>query len=524
LKSKFLLIMVFSICIISMITNLILFKVLGSITISIILAFALAGLITFIIYRALTSVLKKISRVINQINENDLVINIDIDESSIAGELALEAKKMIEGLKENFRQQVNLSTQIVEISDDLNSIANESAETMVNLQSFAEVTCDSSEKQVQMLQEISGNSNDIVITLSKMADEMDETAAFTKESMIAAEKGIDATLSIKDKISGIKEAVTNTGRQIESLREYSEKVVSMTDQIKSIAQQTNMLALNASIEAARAGDHGKGFSVVADEVGKLSAKTTEVSNGITEVVAILQKDIADISNLMKLETKQVEASYIEVENTMEDFNKINHSLLLSVEKVNLMNEAIGKVNASGQEVAAMIEEISQFSNEIYAQMEESQAQTNLQNEKLIVLKEIGEKLSKDADYMQQYVASKVMEGKMLRAITKVRDELENGTINNDTLIGYAKEVGLDIIYVTNREGAVDYCNQRECVGLNLYKLNQNLIKLREGKASYVTTPIIKRVQDGKLYKYLCIIDKNGRVYQAALSIESLLKF
>jgi methyl-accepting chemotaxis protein len=455
---------------------------------------------------------------LNRVNENDLMIEVE-DNNPVNSEI----KKMVDGLKENFRQQVNMSTNITDISNKLISIAGDSAEAMTSIQSSAEVTCDSSEKQVQMLQEISTGAKDIVDTLTNMTVEMSETAEFTEESISSAQKGIEATVNIKNKMHGIKDLVVNTAEQIEALRVYSEKVVNMTENIRAIAQQTNMLALNASIEAARAGEHGRGFSVVADEVGKLSNQTTQVSNQIGEIVRVLQSEIVTIANLMKQETKHVEEGYIEVQNTIEDFNQINISLKESVKRVKAMTEAVTDINASGEEVAAGIENIAQFSNEIYAQMEESQAQTNLQNQKLIELKQISDKLNKDADNMQQYVTSKVMEGKMLKSVKYIMEEAKNKQINDSLINKWLKETGIDVIYITDREGSVTHCNE-ECIGLNLYKVDENYVKLKQISTKFITTPIKKRVEDGKLFKFLAVLGEDGKIYQVALSIESLLKF
>lgn len=506
------------------VADLLVLKYTESLALAVIIAFLISAIVHLIIFRLHKNVTPDIKDIVKRINENDLIVETNFEEKSSNNELSFEIKKMVAGLKENFRKQVNMATHIVEVSSDLTSIAGESFEAMNNIQSSSEVTCESSERQVNMIQKVSDNANNIVSVLKNMAGEMNDTESFAEESIDAAKEGVNATTNIQKKMGGIRELVSNTAIQIESLREYSEKVVNMTGLISSIAQQTNMLALNASIEAARAGEHGRGFSVVADEVGKLSNQTTQVSNEISEVVFTLQKEILTIANMMKQEIKHVEEGYIEVENTIRDFNKINHSLEASLEKIKQMGQGIKSINKSGEEVAADLNEITEFSNEIYSQMEESQAQISIHNEKIINLKEIAGKLNRDADDMQQYVASKVMEGKMLRSILHIKKDLENKPKHNDELVKLSKEVGLDVVYITNKEGVVEYCSQKEFIGMNLHKLNQRLKELKEGKLNYVATPIIKRVQDGKLYKYLCVIDSDGRIYQAALSVDSLLKF
>jgi methyl-accepting chemotaxis protein len=487
------------------------------------LSLILAFLGTFTLNMIYKRTLKGVKDFIGLINKNDLMIELN-EERGYLREITEEVKKMVDGLKDNFRQQVNMSTNITEISSELNSIAAESAIAMEGIQAAVEVTCESSEKQVSMIQEISQSARDIVDTLNGITDEMSDTVSFTEESIGAAQKGIEETASIQGKIASIRDLVVNTAEQIEALKEYSEKVVAMTGLISSIAQQTNMLALNASIEAARAGEHGRGFSVVADEVGKLSNKTTEVSNQIGEVVNILQKEILTIANIMKQETVRMEEGYSDIQKTIEGFNKINHSLESSLERVKKMNEKVNEVSKSGQEIAAGIEEVANFTNEIYAQMQESQAQTNIQNQKLMQLKKIADKLNISADDMQQYVTSKVMEGMMLKAVNYIKDKVKDREITDSFINDLLKEVKVDNIIITDRDGVVRHCNEKGAVGLDLYKIDPSFMMLKERKKTYIATPIKKRAEDGKLFKFLATIDENGIIYQVGLSIDTLLKF
>ena len=84
---------------------------------------------------------------------------------------------------------------------------------------------------------------------------------------------------------------------------------------------------------------------------------------------------------------------------------------------------------------------------------------------------------------------------------------------------------MDVIYITDKDGVVRYCNEMGVIGiLNLYSADKSILALKEGKIKYSATPIKKRVEDGKLFKFLAVIDENNIIYQVALSIDSLLKF
>ncbi|WMJ81138.1 methyl-accepting chemotaxis protein [Clostridium sp. MB40-C1] len=514
--------LIFTSLIILFVINTITAKLLTNLILNLISILVFSLFITIIINKIYYKKLEIIKEFMRKINKNDYTIDFSNISDSGFKEIAEEIQNLIKNLKENFKQQVQMTTEITEVSNKLNFIANESGESMNALHTSAEFTCDGSEKQVMMLEEISKNTINIVNTLRSITDEMKDTSLFAEESIGAAQNGINSTSNISNKINEIKLLTKNTHNEAESLKKYSEQVVSMTNLIGTIAKQTNMLALNATIEAARAGEHGKGFSVVANEVGKLSSKTTEVAKQIDSIVTTLQKEITNIANSTLQETQHVEEGYNEVQNTIKEFNKINSSLCTSIDKIKKISKDINNINDNGQEIASSIEEITQFSIEIYTQMQESQAHVNEENNELSNLKEISSNLKTKAEDMQQYVAGKVMENRMLKAVDYIKNQVSDKNINKTLLDRLLIDSNVDSIIITDKEGIVKYCNDQSAIGLNLYDVDSRFTLLKEGKANHITTPIKKRAEDGKLFKFLAIIH-DGIIYQAGLSVDSLLK-
>jgi len=157
-------------------------------------------------------------------------------------------------------------------------------------------------------------------------------------------------------------------------------------------------------------------------------------------------------------------------------------------------------------------------------MQETTAQVILQNEKVATLQEITEKLNQSADYMQQYVTSKVMEGKMIKSVSHVQKAVKNKDITDGIINKLLVETGVDVIYITDNKGEVKYCNEKGSIGLKLYEVDLSFQALKEGKVKHVATPVKKRFEDGRLFKFLAMIDENGIIFQVGLSIDSLLKF
>ncbi len=491
---------------------------------SIALAIIFSGILAFIVNKIYSNAIKDIKYYLNCINKNDLMINVNKKSEGINNEIIIEIEEMLQEMKKNFKQQVNISTKISGISEQINSISTETQSSMESIASSAEITSQNSENQLQMVTKVAEKTEGVVSILNSMKIEMEETVDFTTESIYAAQEGIKGTGQVQEKISTTRQLVKDNANRVNDLKAYSEEVVKLIELISLISQQTNMLSLNASIEAARAGEHGKGFAVVASEVSKLAKETGEVSSKIADVILTLKNDITSISQLMEQESKQVEESYFVIQKTMSDFNKIEESLSTSVDKIKKMNSSINKANESVKETQLSINNVTDFTKEISSQMQETTAQVIVQNEKMSTLQNIIKELHETSDSMQQYVTSKVMEGKMLRDVKYIEKEVKRNNLNDDLIRRLLKETGVDVIYITDKSGAVKYCNEKESLGLNLYQIDQSYSVLKSGQAQYIATPVKKRVEDGKLFKFLAIIDGAGIIYQIGLSIESLIKF
>lgn len=479
---------------------------------------------SIVIYFLYDKVTNKLLYLLRSMNNNDFMMKIDDKLQNSKNASIKEIRKLIEETKANFKRQVNIATEISSMAEQINSIASEIQLAMEAVTASAEVTSQSSEQQFEMLNVISDKIHNIVDTLTRINKEMEDTTTFTIESIRVVQGGIEKTNEVKEKIKVTKDLVQNTAIGVDKLIEYSEDVGNMIDLINSIAEQTNMLALNASIEAARAGEHGKGFAVVATEVSKLSKETSQAALKIEEVISILKEEIASISSAMEKEIIHVEEEYNAIEENVSNFCSVQNDLQTSVEKLNQMRINLKDINIKGNEIQSSVEEITEFTKDVSSEMQETTAQVVLQNEKITSLNHIIESLNNTADEMQQYVTSRVMEGKMAKDVKYIVNRTKGKKIDDNLINTMLKETGVDVIYITDKNGEVKYCNEKENIGLNLYKIDYGYEELRAGKKKYYTTPIKRRVEDDKLFKFLAIIDENGIIYQVGLSINTLLKF
>lgn len=388
-----------------------------------------------------------------------------------------------------------------------------------------------SNEQLGIVNEVSASSNsisDMIFKSSEFADNANTEAQNATRISVEAGNGIRKVVGNIKQIQEITEQMTVKIKELSIKSKQIDEIVSV---ITGIASQTNLLALNAAIEAARAGEHGKGFAVVADEVRKLAEQSNSAASKVGEIIREIQEDI-DSSTKSFYEVADCVSEGVNVSmeagDFIEDIIKVfrqtaeqTQSIHKLLEQTVSTSKSVLSITEKNQEMAQATANVSQS---IAAAAEEQTASIEEINSNIELITHVSEEI-------KQHIASTVMDrlmyGKALELKRRVEGASEtlNSLSDMKTLAG---ELGVDEADYTDSDGVVCASNAQSAIGLNLYDvmMRQNSFDLKKhlfvDKKPYSVSPLIKSEQTGQLFKFLMIADfKNKNVYQVGLSYESL---
>ncbi|WP_371926155.1 methyl-accepting chemotaxis protein [Pseudomonas sp. LPB0260] len=224
--------------------------------------------------------------------------------------------------------------------------------------------------------------SEMTATVHEVARNAEAAAASTAQADTRVNSGVQVVHQTLKRIEELAAAMNTTTQSIERLSQDTQSIDSMLDVIKSVAEQTNLLALNAAIEAARAGEQGRGFAVVADEVRALARRTQESTTEIEGLIATLREGTRRTVTDMR-------QSGALVEQVVQDANQTEGALAAIAEAVTQIFEMNQQIAAAAEEQTAVAEEINRSVTSIRDIADQSAAAMDESANSSIQLAELG---------------------------------------------------------------------------------------------------------------------------------------
>ncbi|MEM9066135.1 MAG: methyl-accepting chemotaxis protein [Planctomycetota bacterium] len=235
-----------------------------------------------------------------------------------------------------------MHTSLRGIIADVSRTAQEVASTSTQISSSNEEIANGVAAQAGQVEQISAAITEMTASVGQVAEQSDQASENAEQSTQLATEGGDVVQETISGMNSIREAVSGSAASVGELGKRSEQIGEIINVINDIADQTNLLALNAAIEAARAGEHGRGFAVVADEVRKLAERTQVATEEVSESVRAIQNETAVAVERMERGTEEVSRG---------------------VELASSAGQSLGSIYTGTQGVTSMIREIASAAEE-----------------------------------------------------------------------------------------------------------------------------------------------------------------
>lgn len=317
----------------------------------IVMLLAIAGSIgvSFVMARGISSRIAQATASTRRIAEGDLTTEIVRNGHDEVGQMLEALSRMQQSLREIIGDIASNVGRVHESANDMSTTANRINESV--------------QSQSEALSSTAAAVEEMTVSISQVSDNADSARGVAEQTAKIATDGKQLVDGAATEINKIAESVNITERTILELQTSSQQISQIANVIKEIADQTNLLALNAAIEAARAGEQGRGFAVVADEVRKLAERTGKSTNEIKQMIDAIQAQTSNAVVQMGKASQQVDTGVTMIRNLQEPLDELKQCSAAAVASlVDLTNAAHEQSDASTQ-ISQNVERIAQMGEE-----------------------------------------------------------------------------------------------------------------------------------------------------------------
>ncbi|HEU4962609.1 MAG TPA: HAMP domain-containing methyl-accepting chemotaxis protein [Bacilli bacterium] len=361
----------------------------------------LSTMVTFFLLFRKLKPLTRLTQVADSVARGDLSvdnINVRDKQKDEIATLSRSVNGMVDNLRGLIYQVNDTAMQVASSSEELLASAESTAQSTEQITSTIQEMASGAETQVHSAEESLVSMNEMAVGIQRIAETSSTVSETSLETAEQAERGNQSIQRAVIQMGSIRDASDSTASVIRLLDERSKEIGQIVEAITGIANQTNLLALNAAIEAARAGEHGRGFAVVADEVRKLAEQSEQSAAQISTLILEIQQETSQAVISMDRSSEEVDAGLTLVNEAGEAFQMIVAAAQVVADQIQDISASSQQMSAGSQQVTATVEELTRIARNSAGHSQQVAASTE---EQLALMEEINASCSQLADMAQE---------------------------------------------------------------------------------------------------------------------------
>ncbi|MGG0657650.1 methyl-accepting chemotaxis protein [Rummeliibacillus pycnus] len=353
---------------------------LNTVILGFIIDLIIALFISIIMVKKLTSPIHQLLNAITRVASGDLTGKlIKLKTKDEFADLANEFNKMKDNLQGLLYKTKSSSDHLSATAYELSASTSEVATTIEDVSNLVDMTAQNAKLSIVASKDSANAMDETAVGVQKIAESTQSLLNNAVDTLNHSKEGQQKLAEAKDQMQEIFDATIQITNLTKQLGNQTKEIEKITHVITDITEQTNLLALNAAIEAARAGEHGKGFAVVADEVRKLAEESKTSASHIVKLVETIQRDTRNVEEGVTHGLSTVKDGVTVIDQADVSFGSITESVRSMTSQIEDISAASQQISASAEEVAASITEISNQAVSASDQMETIAASIQEQN-------------------------------------------------------------------------------------------------------------------------------------------------
>lgn len=356
-------------------------------SISVVICLIIVLILQYFGTKKLLSPIADIQTAISKVSDGDLTTTINVKSKDELGELSHQFNKMTETLSSLIKEarlvtdKVHQSSiEFLKIAGDTVQSANQFSTSIHQVTESLEYQTVSSTESARVMEEMATGIQRAAESASTISTKSEDTLSQTQSGRSLIQQAVSQMQHINQTVGSSAEVVTRLGAR-------SQEIGQIVSVISEITEQTNLLALNAAIEAARAGEAGRGFAVVADEVRNLAEQSKEAATKIVNIIQLTQGDTKQAVEAMTKGTMEVATGVQVIDNVGNVINEIVESTKLVSEEIQESSAVYEEMSASSEEVNATVDEIAHAAQNSLTIFKGLSSETEKQLQSMEIMKE-----------------------------------------------------------------------------------------------------------------------------------------